>query len=61
MSPVTAPAMRPFFLGMLIWTLPGVIPPFLGSDFVVNIASWLCRIAAVVCFFLAYRKASASH
>jgi hypothetical protein len=61
MSPVTIPAMRPFFLGMLLWTLPGVIPPFLGSlHFVVDIASWLCRIAAVVCFFLAYRKASAS-
>jgi hypothetical protein len=45
----------------LLWTLPGVIPPFLDFlHFFVDIASWLFRIAAVVCFFLAYRKASAS-
>jgi hypothetical protein len=60
MAPITVSAMRLFFLGMLLWTLPGIIPPFFGSlHFLVAIASWLCHIAAVVCFFLAYRKASA--
>jgi hypothetical protein len=60
MSPITVSAMRLFFLGMLLWTLPGIVPPFFGSlHVVVSIASWLCNIAAVVCFFLAYRKASA--
>jgi hypothetical protein len=59
MARITLSAMRLFFLGMLLWSLPGVIPPFFGSlHFEISIVSWLCSVAAVVCFFLAYRKAS---
>jgi hypothetical protein len=61
MSPFNASAVRFFYLGILLWTLPGIVPPFFGSwHFVVSIASWLFNVAAVVCFFLAFRKASAS-
>jgi hypothetical protein len=60
MTQTTVSAMRLFFLGMFLWSLPGIVPPFLGSwHFEVSIASWLCSIAAVVCFYLAYRKVSA--
>jgi hypothetical protein len=61
MSRIAVSAMRLFFLGMLLSTLPGVVPPFFGSlHFVVSIASWLSNVAAVVCFFFAFRKASTS-
>jgi hypothetical protein len=59
MTRITLSAMRLFFLGILLWSLPGIIPPFFASlHFVVNVFSWLCNVAAVVCFFFAYRKAS---
>ena len=60
MSPITVPAMRIFFLGMLIWSLPGIVPPFFGSALypVTSVFTWLCNLVAVVCFFLAYRKSS---
>ena len=59
MTRITLSAMRLFFLGILLWSLPGIIPPFFGFlHFEISIFSWLCSVAAVVCYFLAYRKAS---
>lgn len=60
MIQTTVSAMRLFFLGMFLWSLLAIASPFFGSwYFEVSIVSWLCSIAAVVCFYLAYRKASA--